>query len=316
MISIPKVILDWLRSVFLRCNTEASKKLSVVPNSHEEWLDLAIIEQLTQVSVPFRFPGDWVVRIDTHFLGATPMHRRWEVADLAILVMFRTAGKLIRTKVALLQSKRLYAREDEHPERDEERERRYYVGISTLYDTDEAFSLSVATRRFSFTRNSQYRQLSRSHRQFRVIDEYETEREVPVYYLLYNPFVIPHSVTVPLLEIPGLPDCKVGCRIVPARMMRSLLSRNDSPDTPSYGLLKHLPSPFTQSRHRGGWRLEHFVVDLLLQCKTGRITDVRDDEGLYWVFNEKSGPIGAAISITLDAPASFDWGIEPETTTL
>lgn len=84
-------------------------------------------------------------------------------------------------------------------------------------------------------------------------------------------------------------------------------------ECPSYGeLADDLADPFQEKQHKCGWRLEHFVVDLLLNCKTGRITDIRDDEGLYRVFNRRTGPIQAAISITIDAPADFDWAIEPD----
>ena len=83
--------------------------------------------------------------------------------------------------------------------------------------------------------------------------------------------------------------------------------------SPSYGdLARHLADPFQEKGYKGGWRLEHFVVDLLLNCKTGRITDIRSDEGLYRVFNRRTGPIQAAISITIDAPSGFDWTVEPD----
>src|ERR1051326_7290859 len=49
--------------------------------------------------------------LETHFLGGFPMFRSWEIADIGFLVMFRRAGRLYRSKVALLQSKRLYPAE-------------------------------------------------------------------------------------------------------------------------------------------------------------------------------------------------------------
>ncbi len=51
-----------------------------------------------------------------------------------------------------------------------------------------------------------------------------------------------------------------------------------------------------------GWRLEHFVVNLLLECETGYIANSPDDNGLNYVFNRRTGPISAALAITLDAP--------------
>jgi hypothetical protein len=73
--------------------------------------------------VPRTLTSGWTVRIATHYLGGgrhygewNGWERRWEVADIGVLVMFREAGKLRRTKVALLQSKRLYPDEQEFEE--------------------------------------------------------------------------------------------------------------------------------------------------------------------------------------------------------
>ena len=64
------------------------------------------------------FQSDWTVEISTHYLGGgrhwadwPEWPRKWEIADIGFLVQFRQDGKLIRSKVALLQSKRLYADE-------------------------------------------------------------------------------------------------------------------------------------------------------------------------------------------------------------
>jgi hypothetical protein len=52
------------------------------------------------------------------------------------------------------------------------------------------------------------------------------------------------------------------------------------------------------------WTLHNFVADLVLGCKEGHRggTDPMSDENLFRVFNLRSGPISAAISITIDAP--------------
>jgi hypothetical protein len=53
------------------------------------------------------------------------------------------------------------------------------------------------------------------------------------------------------------------------------------------------------------WALHNFVADLVIECKEGYIagTNPMEDEGMFEVFNRRSGPIFAAISITIDAPA-------------
>lgn len=76
-------------------------------NTHETSLDLTVIEQLSQVASPLRFSGEWLVRLDTHYLGGGRHFGSWEIADLGVLVVFRRRGVVERVKVALLQSKRL-----------------------------------------------------------------------------------------------------------------------------------------------------------------------------------------------------------------
>jgi hypothetical protein len=54
--------------------------------------------------------------------------------------------------------------------------------------------------------------------------------------------------------------------------------------------------------HPAGWRLEHFVIDLVLDCQAGHIAASRDDGGLNYIFNRRTGPISAALAVTIDAP--------------
>lgn len=44
------------------------------------------------------------------------------------------------------------------------------------------------------------------------------------------------------------------------------------------------------------------MADLLLNCETGYIADSPSDGGLSYIFNGRSGPISAAIALTIDAP--------------
>src|SRR5882724_8192037 len=107
-LNIPTEVVNWLRKIFVECNERISNKLSNNPNVPEESLDLTWIEHLSQYSCPQVFSSSWTVRLDTHYLGGLRHFRTWEIADVGILIFFRRAGKIIRSKVALLQSKRLY----------------------------------------------------------------------------------------------------------------------------------------------------------------------------------------------------------------
>jgi len=49
-----------------------------------------------------------------------------------------------------------------------------------------------------------------------------------------------------------------------------------------------------------GWRLEHFVADEVLKCREGRLFEDADDQTLRSLLYERSAPIQAAITITVD----------------
>ncbi len=255
-IPIPADVRLWLSGVFAGCNERVAGTMTQVPTIHEVPLDMTFIQHFLSVSAPHRFPSGWTVEISTHYLGGGRHYgewgdwpRRWEIADIGLLVVFRQGGKVLRSKVALLQSKRVT--------------------------------------------------------QYNAIASYEQQRNIPVYYLLYNPHQVPSSAIVPLIgEQEPKGTCEVGCRIVPARQLRIMLTGQPHGHSPAYGELHaSLGDPFTPALHPAGWRLEHFVAGLLLDCETGYIAESRTDGGLNYIFNRRSGPIAAALAVTLDAPA-------------
>lgn len=269
---------------------------------------MPFIESLQSANTPRTFRSGWTVRLDTHFLGGgrhygewPGLPPKWEIADIGFLVLYRQAGKVIRSKVALLQSKRLYP-EEQHW--DEDNPLDYLTGFSRLYESDDEWGEVTEARVFSLSENSQYKALVKDDRQYELIAKYEEQRKIPVYYLLYNPCWLPHSVAIPLLEdvkVDGL--CEVGCRIVPARDLRAVMSGQTAGRGPRYSELANgLGGRFSLNENAAGWRLENFVVDLLLEYEEGHIAVSRNDEGLNYIFRRRSGPIAAAIAVTIDAP--------------
>lgn len=307
-VPIPADVLSWLRDQFSSCNERVSAVLNQVPTTHETALDMAFIQHFAGVAAPVQFPSGWVVELSTHFLGGgrhfaelPELPPRWEIADIGFLVLFRQGGRLIRSKVALLQSKRLYSDEQEW---DEDNPLDYMIGFRRLYRPDEEWSGVVGPRRFAFTEQSQYKALVKGVQQYNGIAQYEAQREIPVYYLLYHPWQIPHNVVFPLTassQVTG--TCDVGCRVVPSSDVRTVMADRPDGSSPSYEDLRRLlPEPFTRDEHESGWRLEHFVVDLLLDCQAGYIAESPNDNGLNYLFNRRSGPISAAVALTIDAP--------------
>lgn len=306
-IPIPSDVRDWLYGVFADCNGRVAQTITQVPTIHEVPLDMTFIQHFLGVSAPQRFLSGWTVEINTHYLGGGRHYgewddfpRRWEIADIGLLVIFRQAGKVLRSKVALLQSKRLYPDEQEF---EEDVPLDYMIGFGRLFHSDDDWAEVIEPRKFEFTLESKYKALLTGNRQYRSIAAFENQRNIPVYYLLYNPSQIPSSTVLPLTGVQAVDvDVQVGCRVVPANQLRAALSSRPAGHSPAYSeILSSLGTPFGPD-HPAGWRLEHFVVGLLLECETGYIAESREDSGLNYIFYRRTGPISAALAITLDAP--------------
>ena len=296
--AIPKPVRNWLRAVFRDVNNKLSARVSTIPTAHEPTLDMAFIDSLNGRAYPASVPGAWTIRLDTHYLGGMRHWRNWEIADIGVLVMFRKNGKLIGSKTALLQSKRLYPQE-QGLEEDEPED--YGIGFARLYK-DAIGSSALQLRKFTMNVQSRYKALLVDDEQYKAIIAYESQTRVPVFYLLYNPWVLPWSVVLPIAGKPKLPPRKdVGARIVPAIRMRTALTGRPAGYTPTYDDLVTKAPPEFQGVHTAGWRLEHFIVDRLLACKEGHQNpSMTIDQGLERVFYRRSGPIATALSITID----------------
>lgn len=95
---------------------------------------------------------------------------------------------------------------------------------------------------------------------------------------------------------------RIGARVISAQMLDERLKSQNlkKGDNPAFH------NVFTEARTVTSppWPLEYFVADLVLGCKEGRIAGVNpmEDEALFRVFNRRSGPISAAIAVTIDTP--------------
>ena len=226
----------------------------------------------------------------------------WEIADIGILVVFRQKGAILGTKIALLQSKRLYPDETEVPVDFHAID--YRVGFGRLLTSDSEYQSHVRPRQFNFTHDSRYRAMEYKNDQYEAILKYTADHGIPVHYLLYNPLDIPSSAMLPADNATALPNggnTHVGCRVMNSKTLDAKLKKAKVKKSanPSFSLVAG-----TEKIDPEFWSLENFVADRVLRCKEGHHagTNPMEDEGLFVVFNRRSGPISAAISITIDAP--------------
>jgi hypothetical protein len=298
MSEIPADILSWFRALFAECNERITEKLSLNPNLPEESLDLTWIEFLSHFSAPVTLASNWLVKIDTHYLGGLRHFRGWEVADIGLLLFIRRNGVIVTSKVALLQSKRLYpatARVAEEGKTD------YIVGFARLADPEDlARSISIEAE-FKFTEECRYGALIGESDQVRAIAEYEEQSTLPIYYQLYNPWKLPYVQRVPISEhVRPDGDLALGVRIMTAKAVHNILAKKEGFRPTVRDIANHM-----NGTPKYGWPLEQFIADEFLACREGAQFDSIGDRRIQNLFYRRTGPIAAAIAITIEeiAPA-------------
>ena len=163
---------------------------------------------------------------------------------------------------------------------DEDNPLDYVAGFGRLFRRDDDWAEVIAPRPFSFTPQSRYKVLVTSVLQYEAIARYEATRYIPftICSISHGRSRTPSPRRWPTTRVTG--TCDVGCRVVPAQQLRRSLDGQPAAHSPAYEELRHnLAGPFTLGQHRGGWRSEHFVVDLLLDCEAGYIASSPRDGG-------------------------------------
>jgi hypothetical protein len=286
-------VIEYVRGVFFDVNERVTARLDRMPTVHEETLDFAFVDAVAEAQGPHLLPSGTLVDIDVHFVGGGRHWDRWEVADIGFIVTFRLDNTLLRTKVVLLQSKRLYPRESEFIE-DEGITRP--GGFGSLMRP--SLSASLGSRTFRFDEACRYKALQVGDTQWQAISHYEKEYNLPVHYLLYHPHSIPTQASIPVaipMERPIAPP-DVGARVLSGEALRLLTREFARNYAPSYGELQ-------DGRGQVGYRLPEFVVDRVLSCLDGYVVDdATDNEGLRRVFNQRGAPIAAAVRMDINLP--------------
>jgi len=292
--TIPGDVLQSVRSIFSASNVAVSERLARNPFTYETALDMALIDALNVFSAPFYTQySQSLVRVTTHFLGGGRHWEKWEIADIGFILEVYVYGALRFKKIASLQSKRLYAVDDVDDAGDVAK--RFRWGFGGLQGSHNPLPAEPA-RAFLFTDASRYAALEIGGDQANRIEDYEGEYGIPIHYLLYNPTDMPLRVVVPSVgHLRTATTNPIGSRV-----LRSATLRKIAPGVPSYVDVNALAAPHSRAPWLAGWRLEDFVVDLCLGCHEGYLPGTAGDLGLEFLFNRRTGPIQAAVSVQID----------------
>lgn len=292
----PPAVHRYVKSIFNKANRRVCEKLARVPNTSEPSLDMSLVDELSQYSGPQVVAPGWAVRIDIHFLGGLRHYRNWEIADVGVLVFAKQGASVVAKKTALLQSKRLYPNAGGVVEESLEDYRIGFGGLVPSHLSSRSLSLAHT---FDFTKASRYKALKVDDQQYVSIAKYEKDEALDVFYLLYNPWRLDARYTFPLAgpQTLGLPG-NAGCRVVPSTTLRTALLGKAEGYSPTFADVEVAMSSL--SKGTAGWRIEHFMSNLLLKCKQGNLFESVDQENMFNLFNRRSGPIAAAVAVTVE----------------
>jgi len=289
--ALPSDAVAHFHDAFANANRLVSERLINIPNARETSLDDALIEFLIPSSAPRILASGAVVEMDIHNIGGLRRLYTWETADIAVLIFVYRGSALLAQKIGLLQSKRLYP--DNNDVQDDD-PLAFKYGMNRFLKRDPNSPLGMLNRQYDFNEESTYAALKAGSEQIAVMEKLNNEFGEAVYYLFYNPPSIPASTIYPVREYLHCADAPVGCRVHPTRSVNLALLEAKEGSSPTYAQL-------SQAAAGDDMRLEAWIAELL-KCNVGQRFDKSNEELVSRLLERRSGPIGAAIAISIALP--------------
>jgi len=283
--NIPPEVVDFLRQAFARANEKVATQITLNSSVTEPYLDQTFLMEVSAQPQAFFAQSQAVLAIETHWLGSRAMHGRREIADLAVVIKLLASGNAVAQKVALFQTKRLYAWDIHMPS----------IKPSPL----------TLTRTRIFLEDCAYEAMSAHSQQVADIDAFTQATNIPVYYGFYNPLEIPYASVIPPTYPRQLPINQHGFRIMPATNVHSKLARRTKGYRPTFAELRQ-PKLFQRSDSLStcGWRIENFISDEVLPCHQGSLFDSNSHKRLQALIDTRDNPSLSVIDINIDVPTT------------
>lgn len=291
ILDVPEAVVAFIVRAFSHVNDVVSAKISKTPNTPEESLDIAFIEALSHFAGPTRITNDFAVRIAAHFIGSLRHYRRYEIADIGLVIVFKKGASVCGRKLILLQSKRLYPLNHVVEELDDFD---YGLGLALITRSERTEAPIFAQVTYKFTDQSVYGAMMPDSEQCRAIADHFGETSIPVHYLFYNPVIIPWEISYPLSDGEALPKRDFGARVLESDAVTHAMAKTGRASSPS---LEEISSG---GSHPFGRSLEVFMDDAV-RCREGYRFSHDRDEGIRRLFSRKSGPIFCVIEITIES---------------
>lgn len=293
-LSVPHPVRRHVRRVFSTVNDKVTERISTCPNTPEESLDISFIEHLSSFAGPVVVSKGWAVRIAAHFIGNIRHYRRYEIADIGVVVVLKQGLSVVSRKLALLQSKRLYPTNHDVVELDNFD---YELGLALVTRSDAKERTLFSKVVYEFNEMSAYGAMKAGSNQCKAIQNHFGETNIPVHYMMYNPVTIPWSFSYPSVgTATDLPGRTFGIRVLEGTVVHELLGNFSAGRSPR---LSDFLGEKSGKDNSFGWSLEDFF-DEVIQCREGYLFDGEKDDGIRSLFRRKSGPIFAVVEITIE----------------
>jgi hypothetical protein len=274
---IPRDAIQYFRVAFAEANRLATERIVNVPNIREGSLDDALVDALIPFSPPKRLQSGAVVEMDIHNIGGLRRLYRWETADIAILVFIYRGKHMLAQKIGMLQTKRLFPKNNDVLDDDPEG---FRFGMNAFLNRDARSSLAVLTREFVFDGKCVYGSLKAKSDQVSAINELNQRFGDSVFYMFYNPPKIPVTVRYPVKSKRTVVGVKLGCIVRFSEAVHATLDTLKKDHSPTLEAIMRRDAA-------SKWRLEEWVADLLT-CKVGRRFDESRKDDVYMLLERRS----------------------------
>jgi hypothetical protein len=227
--------------------------------------------------------------MDIHNIGGLRRLYRWETADVAVLVFIYRGRQMVAQKIGMLQTKRLFPKNNDVLDDDPEG---FRYGMNAFFNRDARSPLAALNREFVFDRSCVYGSLNAGSDQVSAMDELNRRFGESVFYMFYNPPVVPVTVRYPVKSKRVVTHVKLGSRVFFSKEVHGVLGAFKKGQNPT---LKAIMEAGAASK----WRLEEWVADHLLTCKIGQRFDENMQDKVASLLERRTGPIGAAIAVSI-----------------
>jgi hypothetical protein len=288
--NIPSDVIDFIKRAFEDADRAVTTVLDNNPNVRESSLDDIFVSSFIPKSMPTSLGSGATVTMNIHNIGGLRRIGRWEVADIAVIIHVASRKAVLGQKIGFLQAKRLYPYlrdiDDEDPIG-------FRYGMNGLLLPDLERAQYSLFKDFNFNTHCRYGGYDVD--QNKRIEEFNQKHGETIFYLFYNPSSIPMRIKHPVRAMSTPAQISLGSRVSRAHEVTQAAKSTSGGGGPTRTMIaKH--------SKLSDWRVADWSADLLA-CKVGKQFSQNDEEFLFGIMERRSGPIAAAIQVSIDLPS-------------